>query len=257
MAMILKTKPLFLRLLRALDVTVVCDVGSMDGSEALAFRRVLPNAQVLAFEANPENLRQMEANPVLKQQRIEVVPLAVTNFTGQAEFFLVKADDPAAAYRRGMSSLHRRPDEPDLRSVTVQTTRLDGFLARRLAPDSKLALWIDVEGKAYEVLEGACGLIRNLVLVHVETETRPCIAPNQMLHGDVVALLDRLGFRELACDNPPTTPQLNVIFIRRDLPWPLRLRVNWLTGLAACGYGLPAAARRAARRLKGRLRADR
>lgn len=250
--MIVKTKPLFLRLLRALDVTVVCDVGSMDGSEALAFRRVLPKAEVLAFEANPDNLRQMEANPALRQQRIEVVPLAVTNYIGQAEFFIVKADDPAAAYRRGMSSLYRRPDEADLRTVTVPTTRLDAFLARRLAPEARLALWIDVEGKAYEVLEGACGLTRNLMLVHVETETRPCIAPNQMLHGDVVALLDRLGFRELACDNPPSTPQLNVIFVRRDLPWALRLRVDLLTGLAAARYAMEAAARRLWHRLKRR-----
>jgi|YelNatPaOPRAMG01_1025707.scaffolds.fasta_scaffold13298_5 FkbM family methyltransferase len=250
--MILKTRALFLRLLRAMQVDVVCDVGSMNGAEALAFRQALPRAKVLAFEAHPDNLRQMQADPALCQQRIEVVPKAVTNYTGQAEFFVVKADDPTKPYRGGMSSLYARPDEPDLQSVTVETTRLDAFLADRLKPDSRLALWIDVEGKAYEVLEGASGLVQNLVLIHVETETQPCIAPGQKLHGDVVGLLDRLGFEQLAWDNPLTTPQLNVIFVRRDLPKLMRLRVKLMASCGAVRYSLRAAARRLWHRVRGR-----
>jgi hypothetical protein len=38
----LNTRLLFLALLRDLDIDVICDVGSMNGSDALAFRRRRP-----------------------------------------------------------------------------------------------------------------------------------------------------------------------------------------------------------------------
>src|SRR5687768_4479305 len=178
------TRELFLELLPLLDADTVCDVGSMNGAEALAFRRALPRARVLAFEPNPANLHRMRADARLATAGIEILAAAATNHDGESPFFLVKANYEAAHDRRGMSSLYERA-EPALRDarITVPAARLDSILETAAA--GRLALWLDVEGKAFEALEGATGLFGQVRLVHVEVETRPCIAARQKLYPEV------------------------------------------------------------------------
>jgi len=88
--MIVNTRRLFLRLLPRLQISTICDVGSMDGAEALAFRQVVPEASVYAFEPNPHNFSLMQANPAFPERNIQVLPLAASNYDGEAEFFLVE-----------------------------------------------------------------------------------------------------------------------------------------------------------------------
>src|SRR5262249_44445710 len=155
---IVNTQRLFVVLSRYLGINVVCDVGSMDGAEALRFRDALPSSPIYAFEPNPENFRLMEDNPVFRERNIELLPLAATDFDGEAEFFLVSAS-PERHDLRGLSSLYRRSGQfAPTAVVKTGTTRLDTFLAHKRHPDMRLALWIDVEGKAHEVIEGMTGI---------------------------------------------------------------------------------------------------
>jgi hypothetical protein len=95
--------------------------------------------------------------------------------------------------------------------------------------DARLALWIDTEGKACEVIEGARGVAAQVCLVHVEVETRPIISPDQKLYPEVKALLDEFGFLELATDQARSSVQFNALFVRRALPTGLRLHMYaWL-----------------------------
>ncbi len=218
--MIVNTHRLFARLLPRLRIDVVCDIGSMDGKDSLSFRDAVPNAKIFAFEANPENFQRMQADMALLEQDIQLVPLAVTDYDGSADFFLV---EPVSG--RGLSSLYSRADKnwaPPAGVVKVRTTRLDTFLAERLRPTDRLALWIDAEGKAYEVLAGAVGVIRQVDLLHVEVETSACIGSTQKLYRDVKAMLQPLGFEEFATDQSHRDMQFNVLFLRSELslrPW--------------------------------------
>ena len=74
--MIVDTGHLFSRLLRTFQIDTVCDVGSMDGSDALRVRRALPAAEVIALEPNPRNFELMSMNGALADQRIRALPLA-------------------------------------------------------------------------------------------------------------------------------------------------------------------------------------
>jgi FkbM family methyltransferase len=251
--MIVNTRRLFARLLPTMQITAVCDVGSMNGADALFFRDAVPGSSVYAFEPSPENLRLMQANPIFQERNIRLVPLAATNHDGEAEFFVVSADYAVRDERRGMSSLYRRSDGSELAAVVpVKTTRLDTFLADKARPDMRLALWIDTEGKAYEVIEGATGLAQNVHLLHVEVETTPCIGSNQKLYPEVKALLQRLGLTELATDQPANSIQFNALFIRCDLSagvhfqvraWLVRARLRRLAANAVRKF-CPACARR-------------
>lgn len=225
--MIVSTQRLFRKLLDKMQIGVVCDVGSMDGADALVFRDAVPESCIYAFEPNPSNLRLMQENPALHAHNIHIVPFAVTNYDGDTEFFLVDADYSKSDYRRGMGSLYRRSDEwAPAAVVPVKATRLDTFLAEKCAPNVRLALWIDSEGKAHEVIEGMTGIADRVHLLHVEVETAPCIGPGQKLYADVKAQLRRLGFREIATDQTRLVSQFNALFVRSDVSPVMRFRLK-------------------------------
>jgi FkbM family methyltransferase len=217
-SMIVNTHHLFPQLLRPMQIGVVCDVGSMDGADALRFRHMLPAADIYAFEANPENYQRMAADPVLADRAIEVLPFAVSDADGGAEFFLVGADYSGRNDSRGMSSLYRRTDQfAPVAVAQVRTTRLDSFLAKRVTP-ARVALWIDAEGAAYEVITGIQGVLRQVQLLHVEVEAEALIGAQQQLYPKVKSLLHTMGFRELATDRDRGRLQFNVIYVRHGQP---------------------------------------
>ncbi len=230
-SMIVNTQRLFVKLLSTMRIGTVCDVGSMDGTDSLTFRDAVPKSSIYAFEPNPENFRRMQANRALQERNIQIVPLAATNYDGEAEFFLVEADYSRRESRRGLSSLYKRSGDwaTPTGVVRVKTTRLDTFLADKRPPHSRLALWIDTEGKAYEVIEGIGDVVNHIHLLLVEVETEPCIGSNQRLYPEVKSLLQRLGFAELATDQAPSQIQFNALFVRCDLSAGKRFRVKaWL-----------------------------
>lgn len=209
-------------------VDVVCDVGSLNGADALRFRRAAPNADIIAFEPNPENYQAMLATPALRRAAVATLPYAAAERDGEAEFYVVPVAGPEHLARRGMSSLYQR-SEPERRgkAVRVSTRRLDGILAARNIEGKRIALWIDAEGAAYEVLQGATGILDRVSLIHVEVETAPCIGATQKLHGDVAALLAGLGFCELATDCRTDSLQFNALYVRRGLPAKLRAQLAY------------------------------
>jgi len=227
MALMVNTSRLFRGLLGTLRVDMVCDVGSMDGTDALAFAAAAPGSRVFAFEPNPHNLRRMQANPAFRDHGVQLVPFAASDRNGTADFFVVSADYSGADVRRGMSSLHRRTGEWRAEEViSVGTTRLDTFLERNGGDESRVALWIDTEGKSFEVIDGLQGAAPHVRLLHVEVESSACISASQRLYPDVKALLNQLGFKELATDAPTDRDQFNTVFVRGDLSAGEWLRVG-------------------------------
>jgi FkbM family methyltransferase len=225
--MIVNTQRLFTRLLASSRINVVCDVGSMNGADALNFRDAVPQASVYAFEPNPGNLQLMRANRALQERNIQVVPLAAANCDGEAMFFLVDADYSQYDCRRGMSSLYKREGEwAAADAVRVKTTRLDTYLADKCTPDARMALWIDTEGKAFEVIDGIAGIAERVHLLHVEVETAACIGAEQKLYSDVKARLEQLGFCELATDHARSGSQFNALFLRSDLSTVMQFRTK-------------------------------
>lgn len=230
---VVSTRWLFAALLGALDIDTVCDVGSMDGTDALRFRRHQPRANILAFEPNPENFARMQADERLRAQHIRVLPVAASDQDSDAPFFVVdtRRGPGAEHHRRGMSSLLRRADEC-LSVVTVRTARLDRLLAEEQHAEEALALWIDAEGMALEVIRGADGVLANTRLLHVEVETTPCIGVHQHLFPEVRASLQRARFNLLATDQHAGQAQFNALFVRRDLLEARAWRIQVLLALA-------------------------
>jgi FkbM family methyltransferase len=230
--LVLSTRYLFSRLLRPFEIATVCDVGSLDGADSLLFRRMLPTARILALEANPRNFELMKADEELRRESIHVMPFAASDRDEEAPFYVVRANYSGGRDRgrRGMSSLHKRHDESQLdKVVQVRTVRLDSLLGAEPLVDGPIALWIDTEGMALEVIRGAAGVLQSTRMLHVEVETERCIGRNQKLFVDVEKTLTEAGFILLATDRPQRQMQFNALFVRADVCRQKAGTIRWWT----------------------------
>ncbi len=214
----LDTKSLFMSLVKRLECDLVLDIGSRDGKQALLFRDLLPQAGVVAFEANPRNYRKMAANPLLAARRIALSPCAVSHQDGQATFHVAAADYEAAETDRnnlGVSSLLANPSVRTAERIEVETVRLETFLSRPEHQGCRaVALWIDVESAEYWVLEGLGPAADRVQLIHVETARTP-MRPGQKTGDEVGRLLESFGLVEIGNNLEPEAAWGDVVYLRR------------------------------------------
>jgi len=204
---VIKTRHLFYSLVKRLQPQLVLDIGSRDGSDALEFRRASPTSRILAFEANPDLYGKMREDPRVAAAGIEVHNFAISNETGEASFGVFNKE-------KGLGSLmepgHREVSE----SLTVKTRRLDEV--PELQESESTALWIDVEGASFEVVEGARGIMSSVILVHAEVEFERVFA-NQKVAGELSAQMEGVGFVPFFTGVKRSGQQGNIVFLRSEI----------------------------------------
>jgi len=191
--MIIDTPHLFFALLRNLKVSLVFDIGSRDGLQSLQIRKSLPNAKIIAFEANPANYHYMTKNRMINKNNIEIHNLAMTNYNGNATFNIYK---DYKADLSGLSSLYKRDDLELDKSIEVKTRRLDDFVIERNLIDNNIGLWIDVEGAEFQVLEGIVKLKEKICIIHVEVGSKIIFESEQRTKNELLKLMNSYGFVE-------------------------------------------------------------
>lgn len=148
---------------------VIVDCGAGDGYDAAQLKLAFPSARVIAVE--PVNADEIEG--------VEVIKAAAWDAPGEREFFI--------SSQPGLCSLRNR-DVDGIGSRMVPTFRLDSLVT----PIDVLKL--DCEGTSYEVLLGLGAYIRELKVIHVETETMKYF-DGQHLEEGVFFLLKRSGMK--------------------------------------------------------------
>ena len=212
--MITNTKILFCAVLKAMVVDCVCDIGSRDGDQAMLFRQLCPEAAVLAFEANPINFKAMRADPRLRDERIELLSFAVSNMRDIARFHVTDVDYTDPKTNKGTSSLLLREDFPIKDTVEVDTRRIDEFILAEFSQARAIALWIDVEGAEYFVIEGMSGIKDRVVVVHVETAKVP-LRQGQKTLAELTVLMETQGFSLCGSNIRRTADWGDVVYVNR------------------------------------------
>ncbi|UCH47846.1 MAG: FkbM family methyltransferase [Betaproteobacteria bacterium] len=195
---VLKTKYAFHLLASFLKPQLILDIGSMDGADSKRFARLVPEARIIAFEANPYNYTAMCADAMLERSRIRVENLLVSDVPGRTRFFVQKPLGNAANFNRGTSStLQRSVVGAQPEEVVLDAVRIDEYVVSDYPSASKVAAWVDVEGYSYGVLKSMGNIADAIKLIHVEVETEE-IWPGQKLEDDVLKLASSMGFVQIA-----------------------------------------------------------
>jgi len=200
-------KFLFVYLTRHLTPDLIMDIGSRDGSDALNFKRFNPAAEVFAIEANPDLFKKMSDNQQLSEHEVKVFNLAATNTDGTATFSIFNET-------KGTGSLRKRANGQLVETFNVKTQRIDSLV--RDAQFQKIALWIDVEGNSFEVIEGCENLMPNILVVQAEVEAT-IIFEGQVTQQEIRSKMQAHGFIEVEGGVHPGNKSGNIIFLRGDI----------------------------------------
>ena len=215
----INTASLFYHLLSLLpEKDAFLDVGSLDGREAFAVEERFPKVAPIAFEPNPRNIAVIEDEQQKRHSRIMLETYAIGNENSTVSFY---TRNPRESDNFGASSILKFSETDhdtqfDTTRIEVPLRRLDTL--ELLAPYTHLALWIDVEGAGYQVLEGIAAIAQKVQLVHIEVETRQ-LFEGQRLANDIITLMRGYGMLLVGSnlDAQMRKAQGDLVFLREDV----------------------------------------
>lgn len=165
------------------------EIGSRDGADT----KYITNY----WKINPDNAFIVEANiycyqkiqsDILNNPYAKVVFGAASNYNGEVEFNCVISDNEELV---GVSSIKKS----QVINLQYELVKVPCFKLDKLIDENTVELLkIDVEGHAFEVLEGIGDKLKNVKAIQVETEMTYAFE-NQKLDDDVNKYLIQNGFK--------------------------------------------------------------
>lgn len=161
-----------------------------------------------AVEANPDTYRTRTT--LAEAHGVQVVNAALGETAGEV---VLKVPVSNGTVHEGASSLFSRSEETEYIEHHVRQTTVDEVASSRAADNEGIALWIDVEGLAHQVLSGARQILgsQQIRLIYVEVETIK-YWENQYLASDVDRLLGEMGYVPIIRD-VQSEHQFNLLYV--------------------------------------------
>jgi len=147
------------------EVKTIFDVGSRDGYQSVEFRNWFPNAKIVAFEANPNQIP--ECLSVTHGHNIEIVNKAAGNVSGPTTFNISWMNIGASSLLK--ISNHSRSSEWKQIELKVDMVRIDNWCEENKIESIDL-LWVDVQGAEKIVFDGCGDLLNSVKAIYTEVE---------------------------------------------------------------------------------------
>jgi len=228
---------LYLDLVTAINPDVTVEIGAFDASFSQAIKQRLPQVRAVAFEANPYNFEEVASR--VAAAGIEYVHKAVSDVDGTVTFNIMAAygDDRFPRVKGNDSLLQRTAPGVAYEQVAVPSVTADTFFGQAEFAACRPCLWIDVEGAASKVLEGAANVLARTRSVLIEVEDYPHWE-GQWLSQDVDAVLASHGLTPVARDFEYEN-QFNIVYVDSST-----IDAHWLDLLLTRYYSRIASVRR-------------
>ena len=199
----------FFLMLRHLDTDYLVECGAHEASASVRFVKD-GGKKALAIEANPITFAT-RTKVAERQSGVTAVNLGVASKPGHLDFHI-----PQENSLDGSASFLRKPGV-EYRSERVPVDTLDNIAGRYFSEPGRMALWVDVEGLAGEVLGSGSSLLSSpqCIALKVEVESNPFWG-GQELGSQLVQSLSELGFTPVLRDIEYDS-QFNIVFLRTSL----------------------------------------
>ncbi len=152
---------------------VVLELGSRDAQVSILFKRYFPNANVYAFECNPEAIELCRRNIALSGlANVHLVEKAVSDVQGEVDFYAV---DRRRMQNIGASSLYLASvSNPEGTRQAQNRIKIDAVTLKEWAVQNDLkaidVLWMDLQGAELKALKGMGDLVRKVRFIYTEVE---------------------------------------------------------------------------------------
>jgi FkbM family methyltransferase len=207
---------LFFRIVVDLAPDLFIEAGAKDASISYKIRNYLPNASIIAFEANPYNFKKYYDQKRNESLRIQYIHSALSEKNGSVSFNVREVNGIPSADGQGSIMKSDAVSKP----VIVKSTRLDNFVL--YDSFAQCAIWMDVEGANESVLKGSSGILSKVQALFIEVEDRQFWS-GQWLSRDVVDFLHKFNLIPVARDFQ-SRYQYNILFISKKLMQRDRIR---------------------------------
>jgi FkbM family methyltransferase len=176
--------------------TCLIEVGAHNAETSKAFVSKKPNGRAVAYEAVPEVYERVVANGL--PERLTMHNLAVGAEAGVAKF-RVPVEDRLKVW----ASTRKRVGSHEVREIVVPMITLDeaGSGVAKVQAGRDLALWIDVEGCALDVLRGGKNLLERRVGIAFVEVNDISAYEGGATSLDIISLFLKSGFVPVARDN--------------------------------------------------------
>jgi FkbM family methyltransferase len=174
------------------SIKTILDLGSRDGHQSVEFRTWFPEARIIAFEANPNQISYMRE--ITKQHNIEIVDKAVGNYNGNTKFFISNANIGASSLLK--TNDHFRSKEWHQYEINVEMIRVDDWCKKNNVNEIDI-LWIDVQGAEKIVIEGLGDYLLNVKAICTEVEIEH-MYHDSVLKDELDSILENYGFINVA-----------------------------------------------------------
>lgn len=205
---------LFHKIAEATSPDVLLEIGSRDFHDGQRMKSASPRSTVFAFEANPENFSEHLKNIT---QQIYPLPIAIGERNGMETIKVPKyasRSQNATQQQRGIASILARDELGDAIEYNVPMMTLESFMSNFSQDSETFAMWIDVEGYAFQVVNSASKeLLQKCLFVKVEVEDVG-YWDSQHLSKDMRDFMSSNAFIEIAnCDRG--LKQYDILFANR------------------------------------------
>jgi FkbM family methyltransferase len=151
----------------------ILEIGCNDGSDTLAFLRVMPQAKIYCFEPDPRAIGRFKKNLRSHLDKVRLFEIAVGDRTGQIDFHSSSGGDSpdgwdqSGSIRRPKNHLIEHPWVRFEKTITVSTCRLDDWCAENGVKQVDF-IWMDVQGAEGDVISGAPKILQETRFLYTE-----------------------------------------------------------------------------------------
>lgn len=149
------------------NINYILNLGCRDGSEAIQFSTIFPNAKIISVEANPNQIQVIKSN-IKDYPNIEIFNFGASNEDAELDF------NVSSTVNIGNSSFLKTNGNYDNYEkmafhapIKVKTKRLDNFLKEQQVPKIDI-LFMDIQGFEGKAIQGLGDYINNVKILYSE-----------------------------------------------------------------------------------------